>query len=269
MKVNTLKLLEHDRRVFFIAGDWHLPEEDPAAVSILIQHAKLIPFDDRYLIINGDLLDLAFLMRKHALFNMWISHGKGVDEYFLVEFNKVIDRANKLLDELAKVFPSIIFGFGNHETKRVHEFLELISQDCRHNFDISVRLHLKERGIFSFPYNTYLDIGDLAITHGQLCGANVLAKHFHQCGKSVLVSHLHTAMTHSFEARERTYHAYSTGAMCKMPSAESAKYMEWRDNRWCSGYVTVMTNSGAHFLNHHTIIDGCLKLSTGEVLYGK
>ena len=129
-KIFPLKIKPQDERVFFIAGDWHLPELNESSVSILTQHAKLIPFENRYLIINGDFLDLAFLMKKHPMFYNWINHSKGMDEYFIPEFNKVIEQANNLLDDLSKVFASIIFGFGNHETKRVNEFLELIAQDC-------------------------------------------------------------------------------------------------------------------------------------------
>lgn len=267
-KIFTLKLLPNDDRVFFIAGDWHLLQQNEAAIDILIGAAELIPLERRFLIINGDFLDLDFLMKKHDLYPQWICRKDGLDEYFVPLFNQTISAGNKLLDRLLKTFASIILGFGNHETKRVNEFLLQCPIAYKHNFNISAALNLQKRGIFSFPYNTYLDIGGVAITHGQRCGANALKQHFYQSCKTVIVSHLHTAMMHSFESRGETYHAFSTPAMCNKPDENNATYMENRDNRWDVGFTTLALDGNLHFINHHIIVKNSLRLSNGQLLIG-
>lgn len=266
MKINTLKLDIDDDRVFFFTGDWHIRQHNLAAISILLQHAQMLPIEQRVLVINGDFLDLSFLMKKHPLFDGWIKNPRGVDMYFLPEFNKEIEVANHILDMMCRVFHSVILGFGNHESMRVKKFLLQCQDKYKPEFDIRKRLHLDERKIFCYDYNTYLDIGDKAITHGSKCGAQALFNHFKVACKDVIISHLHSAGLLPFESRSDTFHAYSTPCMCMKPDHENAEYMDWGDNKWDSGYLTGAAHLGKLHMGSHIIVDNRLRLPTGQVL---
>lgn len=267
-KVFTLKVKPNDERIFFYTGDWHIPEHNLAAISLLIQHAEMVPIERRVLIMNGDVLDLAFLMKKHALFTTWIYNTHGMDKYFIPEMNSTINIANKLLDALARIFSTIIIGEGNHESARVEEFLKVCPEKYKPEFDIPKRLFLKERGIFYYKYNTYLDIADVCCTHGRYCGKSALERHFKSAQKNVIISHLHSYWCESFETREDTGFAYSACCMCNKPDEENARYMQWADNKWSNGYLTGQIENNKMHITGHVIKDNCLRLPTGQLLIG-
>lgn len=268
-KIFTMKVRPNDDRIFFVAGDWHIRLHDPVSINVLINHALTIPPELRVLIINGDFIDLSFLMKKHVLYDGWIKHDKGMDLYFLPMFKDEIKEANEVLDRLCKTFPMIFFGFGNHCTKRVKQFLKQCPDKYKSEFDIKAALHLDARGIFSFPYNTYLDVGPVSICHGSHTGASAFKRHFESVGRTIIISHLHSSATSPFRSRLLTHHVHSTGAMCLEPTEEIHDYMEWRDDNWDRGYITFQIGIEEAWIYHHLILNDKLKLPSGEIIYGK
>lgn len=110
-------------QMWFIAGDWHYDQLDPACFSILIKHALSVPEKHRNLIINGDFVDLALFMPKNADFQTWVNRKDGIEMFFLPEYEKEVKWANDTLDALQSVFKKIIYVFGNHCKARVDFFL--------------------------------------------------------------------------------------------------------------------------------------------------
>lgn len=254
MKVNTLRYV--GKNYFFIAGDWHYDQLNPAAYDCLIAHANKYPFEKRWLIINGDFLDFWFFMKKHPLFKRWIKRSDGIDEFFLPHYEEEIAWGNKLLDDLTKEFAGIVYIEGNHEYGRLNDFLELIPVGYKDNFGVEKSLSLRSRGIAFIRYNDWLDIGSYGITHGQWCANNALKKHFMSASKNIVISHVHRDEAITSESRSETYHAYSTPAMSSRPGHEYMKYMRNKDSRHTTGYALLISDGVREWYNNYPVIDG-------------
>lgn len=265
MKILRLPLPKtNEIHTYFIAGDWHDFYLHRPTYRILLQLAKKVDRKRRFLIINGDFLDLEFFMPKNERFKKHINDSKGLENLFLPETKKAITWGNKILDELQDVFGNqIIFGEGNHDV-RMHNFMvEHAPHPYKDEFNIRKQLRLNERDIRFYAYNSWLDIGKLSITHGMYHGPSAIKKHMDASGRNVIFSHVHSWGLQSFIRRGDTVISASLPAMCKL----NPPYMKNMDNNWSNGFGIVnMRHTGDFNFNVMTVWKDMLVLPTGEII---
>ena len=267
MKITRIKTpVKGKTDFYFIAGDWHFEAMDKPSYSIMCQHAKTIPKNQRKLIINGDFLDAEFLMKKNEMFKIWSKKDNGCDEFFCPKADLEFEWANKILDELGEIFPKIYFVEGNHDW-RYGMFKEMCPREYAHNFDIVKRMYLEDREIPFVKYNDWLDVGKLSITHGIYCGTSALKKHYEASGgRNVVYSHVHHADSKSFICRGETKKVWSLPCF----SDTNPEYIKNRDNNWEKGYGTFAMKSNGNFhLNIHVVYDDSIILSNGKEICAK
>lgn len=228
---------------YLIAGDWHGDHLDDSCYSILKSYAKTLPKYQRNLIINGDFANADFLMSKKKDFKRYIKLNTGIEDYFLPKANEEIDFLNFVLDDLGKVFNQIIYIMGNHD----HRY-NLFRESCcpfayRDDFNLEKRLKLKKRGIIVVNNNDWLDIGKVAITHGQWEGRDCKDRHFVACGKSVIFSHVHSSECKAYAVRNETKKAWSLPIM----SGLSPEFLGNRENNWTNGFGHLIVKSNGNF----------------------
>lgn len=251
--------------IYDVASDWHDRHSDPASIDILIQFAQLRQRKDRKLIIPGDFLDLAEFMPRSPLYKQWIKRSDGVEEFFLPAVNEAFGWGNEMLDRLQKTYEEIILMGGNHEYRLV-EFARVLNNSLpaySHNFDLQVGLNLRSRGIKYVPYNHWLDIGNVTITHGMYHGTTCLKRHYEAAGKSVIFGHVHMDDVKSFTRRGDTVKAWSLPCM----STLAPEYLKSRENNWTNGFGVLRMKSNGRFNFHvHTVWDNQLVLESGKIL---
>ncbi len=254
--------------IYDIASDWHDQHSDLVAVDILIQFAQLRPRKHRKLIIPGDFLDLAEFMPRSPQYRQWIKRADGIEEFFLPAVNAAFDWGNAMLDRLQKVYDTIILMGGNHEHRLVDfsRIVDSLVPAYSHNFNMQTGLKLKDRGIQYIPYNHWLDIGHISITHGMYHGTSCLKRHYEACGKSVIFGHVHMDDVKSFTRRGDTVKAWSLPCMAGL----APEYLKNRENNWTNGFGVLRMKSNGRFNFHvHTIWDDELVLESGRILHAK
>lgn len=252
---------------YFIAGDWHEEFCHEPSVNILIQHAQLIPRKNRKLIINGDFIDLPHLMTKDLNKFKPDNVVARIESHYLPLTKKEFRWANAMLDRLGKTFDykNIIFGIGNHDW-RADNFKERYAPGpYKKEFDLKENLHLKSRGIRSYDYNAWLDLGNLSITHGMYHGNTALLKHYNACGRNVVFSHVHQIGVKSFVRRGESVMAASLPCM----SSLNPEYLKNAENNWSNGYGVVNLKHNGNF-NFHimSVWDDELILPNGKRVSG-
>ncbi len=253
-----------DLKTFVIAGDWHSFFINKPTYSIIKK--VLSDLSKPVLIINGDFIDVPYLMFKQPDFKKWLSRGfEGVEEYFIPKVDEECQWANERLDELQKLCSEIIFVYGNHDW-RIDQYGEKFAPSAyKHYFKLDKLLSLKERGIRVVGYNDWLDIGKVSITHGQFHGATAHKKHFDACGgRSVIFSHVHSFQLKAFPVRGDTRYAVSLPAMCDL----NPEYMRNMDNNWSNGFGTLSFFGGNYNINVMNVWDGKLITPLGKVYEG-
>ena len=184
-------------------------------------------------------------------------------EYLSELSKKEFEWGNKVLDEMQGITDYIYFNAGNHDWRYDNFKDNWAPLAYAHNFDYKKRLNFEERGIPFVDYNDWLDIGELAITHGMFHGATHLKKHYEACGKSVIYGHVHHSDSKSFYFRNETKKAWSLPCMCNL----NPEYIKNRDTNWSNGYATVAMKSNGNFNVHiHEIWDNELILPDGTYL---
>lgn len=254
---------------YFVAGDWHEKELSISSFSILCQHAKLLPYKERNLIINGDFLDLGAFFEKNPNYQQWANRKDGCDNYFIPEYEAEIKWGNDTLDALQSIFKTIIFIHGNHDTPRLSKFL---SKNCpiayKPHFDIDRDLKLEKRGIQVVQYNCWLDFkgSTLSITHGMAHGNSCNKKHYELSGgRDVIFNHVHTFQCFTYGVRGVTRSTWSNGSMADL----NPEYIGNKDNSWQNGYITfTMRPNGIFNVYSHVINNNELYLPNGVVLKG-
>lgn len=255
MKVTKLDLPKSGEMFhYFIGGDWHSKALNAPTYKILKNHAKLFPKGQRKLIINGDFLDCPHLMSRSPLYKDNIKSPRGIEDFFLPESEEEFQWGNQILDELQEVFEEIIFIEGNHDWRYL-DFAR--STHCpaayKANFDYRYRLKFAERGIRVVDYNSWLDLGNLSITHGMYHGTTCLKKHFEACeGRDVIFSHVHHYSCKAFVARGKTKYAYSLPAMCDLNPC----YIKNRETNWDNGYGQIwLFDNGEYNFHVNLLVD--------------
>jgi hypothetical protein len=253
--------------VYHIAGDWHSFNLHIPTYNILIQHALLLPPNQRRLIINGDFIDAWYGMKGHELFKTWKGRATGADEFFLPHWEEEAEWANDTLDALQSVFTEIILIGGNHDQPRLDAIKKVVPTGYHYHFDFESKLRLKERGIKYIDCNDWLRIGKLMITHGQAHGTTACKKHYEKSGAhNVIFSHVHQYEVKSFHCVEKSIQVMSLPAMCDLNPEYMAKFGE---NNWTNGFGVFSMKSNGHFNSIcYQIWDDELVLPTGKVIKG-
>lgn len=264
-KITKVKAPKKDEiHSYVIAGDWHTDALDIPTYEILIKVAKNIPKNQRRLIINGDFLDVVHLMGKKTDYLKWAKCVDIIEEELIPLTEDELAWGNKTLDELQKVFDHIYFIEGNHDW-RYRAWSEYCPHAYRYNFNYKEILRLKERGITFVAHNNWLDVGELAITHGIWHGATALKKHYEDTGKNVIFSHVHHADSKSFVSRGKTRKAWSLPSMSNL----NPDYTKNRDNNWSNGFGVFHVKSNGHFnMNIFETWDGELVYPNGKLING-
>ena len=261
----VLKTPKEKPQCWFVASDWHIGHLHKPSFEILKKHAQLFPFDERFLIIDGDFLDTAYFMPKSADFNHWKDRKDGVDNFFLPEWEAETLLGNQILDELQIIFKHIIFINGNHDNPRVDMFRETYCPvGYKEHFYVHKALKLEERNIGEVKYNDWLDFGKLSITHGMYHGSTCHKKHYEAAGsRNVLFGHVHSSECKTFTVRGESRSAWSLPAMCEL----NPHYIKNAETNWQNGYATVLMKPNGNFnLYIHTIYDNELLLPDGRMI---
>lgn len=253
---------------YFVVSDTHSLQTSYKCLDILFQHLKLVPYFARRVIILGDLLENEVFSQigKNNPYKKWIRCAAGVDEYFYPGYKKEIEWGNWFFDKLKELAVEIIWVEGNHNV-RLSEFLKQCPMSQRHLFNFKKDLKLKERNIGFIPYPDYLDIGNIAMTHGHLTNVRFLESHIKETGyKDILIGHLHKDHKECFKSRDRTVKAYSLPCM----RDDNPDWLKGKPNAWTLGYARVLIrDDGNYNLYIYNIENNCLVLDDGSVLKGK
>jgi len=263
-KVTKLALPKSGHVNAIIAGDWHSHHIHKPSVKALGNVADQWDKNNRLLIINGDFLDVEYLMAKQESFKININRQNGIEEYFLPLLEDEMAWGNNMLDQLQKVFKKIIFISGNHDW-RIDWFGE--SKFCphayKHHFNLKLGLNLKKRDIDFIGYNNWLDWGALSITHGMFHGTSACKNHFEASGgRNVIFSHVHQFEAKSFRSRGETKRSFSLPAMCHL----NPEYIKNTDNNWTNGFASIHMKANGHFNTYvYEIWDDQIILPNGKL----
>lgn len=246
---------------YFVASDLHSYHLAKPAFRIMQRHARLV--SNPALIINGDLFDLAFMMKKNADYKKWIKRPDGFEEFFIPAWEDECKVVNKILDVAQKTFVKVIFINGNHDGLRIEEFLKDVPHEYKHHFSYKEKLKLKERGIPTIDYGVWLDIGKVSLIHGLYHNKQCHKTHHEDCGKSLIFGHIHKGQMVPFKQRGKTHHVWSLPCM----STLNPDYMRKRTNDWDNGYGLLHVDyKGKFSFNLYTIWNNQLILPNGTIL---
>lgn len=249
---------------YFVVSDWHARFLHYPSYNILKKHAKMVPKEQRRLIILGDFFECTHLMKKPHEMKKMAKCVSTIEDYLIPESENEFEWGNGILDEQQKIFTHIYYVGGNHGIRYLN-FMKYCSAAYAHNFDYRKQLHLKERGIPHVAYNDYLDIGNMALTHGMWHGASHNKKHMEGVQKSVMYGHVHHANSTSFFTRGMLKKVWSLPCMCDL----NPDYIKNKDNNWSNGYATLNMKHNGNFNVHiHEIFDEELILPTGKRIKG-
>lgn len=251
-KIIDLKLppKSSDIHTYFIAADLHAHKLHVPTFDIMCKHADLI--SSPALIINGDLFELEYMMKRDPNYAKWKNLSGNMDEFFIPKWEEEISFINRILDEAQKHFVKIIFLLGNHSQPRIDEFLrDVCPLAYRGNFSIEDKLKLKQRNIPMINYNDWLEIGDMRLTHGEFSGVSALKKHqAMSSSKSVVIGHIHKLSMMPFRQVDGTNHAWSLPCMSEL----NPHWLKSKSNDWDLGYAILQVKSTGKF-NFYPVIN--------------
>lgn len=263
-KINRLGLpAKNQLHHYVIASDFHSMFLNEKCFKLLLKFGKLLPPEDRAIIIGGDFLDVPFLMEKKQSFKDNLK-ARLFEEYFVPLAEEEFEIGNAMLDALQEVFPKIILMQGNHDWR----YQSFMNNHCpiayQHNFDFEKQLKLEERNIPTIEYNDWLDVGNLSITHGMFHGSTHCKKHYEASGgRNVIYGHVHNHECKSFMSRGDAKKAWSLPAMCDL----NPEYMKNKDSNWTNGFASMhMKDNGNFNLYIHEMFDDKIILPSGIVL---
>lgn len=145
------------------------------------------------------------------------------------------------------------FLFGNHE-QRAKWFVE--KHPALEDFiNVEKDLWLKELDMEVVGFNDFVEIGELAWTHGYFWTKYHARRHLDEFAGNVIYGHVHhfQSDTKNVHYRKKELIAHSIGCL-------TSRYPEWKGNkptRFQNGFATVEYRSNGEFnINPHVIIGG-------------
>jgi len=237
------------KKALFIA-DVHYPLYDKKVFEII----KRILKDEKpdYLVFLGDCFNAdgisKFSITDHEDgFFETLREIEGFRQDYFLPLIKLVPKGN------------ILWTLGNHDGRRVEDFLYRIEKKChpdKHK-DYVEKINLKRL----FPeasfkrYNECHKIGKLYLTHGEFHGKNHAERHVREYGKSILYGHLHTydVKTVNTKANNKVHSGYSMPCACQLDQP----YIENKSSSWVQGFsVGYFQDNGNFNLYITSIIDG-------------
>lgn len=219
-----------------VAGDFHVPYHDHAAVACLLGYLRDARPDG--LTINGDFLDFYALSR----------FSKDPERELLLQDE--LDEANALLDSIDAVLPQGAvkrFVVGNHEV-RLQTYLRDNARALHglRALSLDALLNLAERGYILVPMvgrDASVRIGEVEVGHFNIArkdsGASARALLLDR-GCSVIQSHTHklAAIYKRAKGTGEQRAAWEIGCMCQL----SPEYVASPD--WQNGFATITRVEG-------------------------
>ncbi len=232
-----IELPESGSFTWFVAGDWHGEDLDIPTFTRLIQLAQAKPYNERGLIINGDLYDAPYGFNKDEEFKHWKKLRNAADDFFIPKFDAETKLVSDILDAVQTIFSKVIYIGGNHDVPRIENIKKHMPIAYQAYFNIEEKLKLKQREIPFVPYNNWLELGDnfFGITHGIYCGMTAHRKHFLAKPMNQIFSHVHSYQSVPFVTDGQTKHVVSTGTMGRLDPA----YLKGAPNNWDNNFVAL------------------------------
>lgn len=209
----------------------------------------------------GDILDCEEFYFKSDEFKR-AKKDKDFDGFFVPAIEAEVEFFEKLLDLLRPLvydYKNIWFFEGNHEERLRRDKFTCFIPDKYHTcFDLPLQLQLKRRGIHFIKYRNWAQIstksGNLALTHGDYCGANPIKKHIDVAHMPVLFGHTHEVGRRSFKTLEGNFIGYNNACMCD----QNMPYMENKAHNWSTGFSTIQVTEDNYWVNQFEIKNGVL-----------
>jgi predicted phosphodiesterase len=227
-----------------ILSDLHIPYHSLSSIRLAIRYGKDQGVNG--ILLNGDICDFYEVSR----------HDKDPSKKKVVE---EIHLTRAFLAELRRLFPSakIVYKIGNHET-RLERYVMKNAPALQGIEQLQLRelLHMRELDIDCVENNQLLNIGQLAILHGNEFntgggGVNVARSLRLKAGANVLFGNFHkTQSDYSTNIHRSIHGGWSVGCLCDL----SPKYFPF--NNWNHGFAMVELSAGAFKVRNLKIIDG-------------
>jgi predicted phosphodiesterase len=222
-----------------IAGDIHLPNHCPKAVSTFFNFLKSFKPDE--VVLNGDFLDLKDISR----------HADASAEGRIKDDLKV---ANLFLDDLRKVVGSrckIHLNMGNHDAVRYDRFVLQNAPQLEGLNSLQEMLQLTKRKITHMDYkpdSMHWLSNKLGVIHGFAYGKHHASATLDKVGVSVITSHHHRPQTHMTSTINKKGQSvrgcFGIGCLCPL---EDVPYMV-APSGWVNGFgVALIDTSNDNF----------------------
>lgn len=215
-----------------VLNDIHIPKQNKKALSCALKAIALIKPDG--ITLNGDIMD-AGTFSRHDRFKFPKQHW--TDSQFYEASKYEYEETNKFLDKIDQIAPKARkrYEYGNHEVW-IEDYIKESPKTRREIFGIDHRLSLLLRGYELFPYNTFMRLGKLRVTHGIYSCTNHAKKHLDAMGASILYGHLHNLEVASKITPDHTSHmAWANGCLCDLNPA----YLKNRPQNWNHSFAVV------------------------------
>lgn len=222
-----------------ILSDLQIPFQDARALDIAVRVIHVVKPD--LIILNGDITDC----------------------YAISSFDKDPGRAGALLEneraqarKLLAVLSAysthhhgrLIWLGGNHEDRwrrliwrerAVRQVVGALGKD-----DYGAFIGVKAFNAEFYPYGSWVDIGKLMVTHGEIVrrhSAYSAKAHFDKYGQSVVIGHTHRMGTYLHTNRQGVHGAWEGGCLCRL----DPEYDVMPD--WQQGLIVVDSVRGGNF----------------------
>lgn len=226
-----------------ILPDVHCTEKGFKKPYLLVRKF-LKEFKPDITVLLGDFMNMDALCR----------HTLGENKKRLVEnkrYRKECDVANNELDFLDRYSKKIIYLEGNHENW-VEQYIDA-HPEVEGDFELPLKLHLKERDIPWIPLNHLYKLGQLYLTHGLYTSKFHAYKHLITFGCNICYGHTHNAQTAMINMKiQEPFMSWGLGCLCD----HEPSYLEGKPANWINQFAVVHLHKGGNFqLTPINIID--------------
>jgi len=200
-----------------IINDIHLPFEDKPVVKLVTNFIKY-DLDPDQIILNGDIVDCFPISQFEK------------SPLTRVNLQDEIEAARNLMNAFKNVPHKLWIG-GNHEDRlRRYIWNQAPALGVLSELEFPQLFKLADYGFKWVPYKEYSMVGQLMVTHGEICrkhsGESARA-HYEKFGLSVLHGHTHRMGVFYKTKLGRPKAAFENGCLCGMSPAWT-KYPDWQ-----------------------------------------
>ena len=237
-------------KLILVVGDIHGCYRSKAAWSCLMSAKQALK--PMYTVQLGDLVDNYHLSR----------HVK--DKIKLPSPRKELDDANQILDELK---PTHI-TWGNHDEHRWVRYVTENAPGLLDFLDFESLLGISRRGIKTYKYQKFCEIGKFAFTHDQgKAGENAVAETYRQYQGNLIFGHTHMAQTQYRGNSQGKKHVIASAGW--MGDAEQPVFQYAADGRkrhlWQNGFGLIWMDDNGEGQYEFVPIIGKRAIVNGKV----